>query len=134
MSRIMRIHKWRFWFGVIIICIIVFDVFSFFIFGFGLSGSLASRWNMVTIEDTESVDSSFPSNGIKFSIVSDVLIFANSLIVSSRLFFDDDSIFLLGSMAKASLTSVESLLLDDLGHAGVTIEALGGSKGASKHK
>ena len=82
-SGIVRIDERRVLYGFIVILIIVFNFFSIFIFGFGGGGRLTSGWDVITVEDTESVDSSFPSNGIKFSIVSDVLIFANSLIVSS---------------------------------------------------
>ena len=83
-SGIVRIDERRVLFAVIVVLIFVFVIFSIFIFGFGGGGRLTSGWDVITVEDTESVDSSFPPYGVKFSIISNILIFANSLVISAR--------------------------------------------------
>jgi len=67
--------------------------------------------NMVTLKDTESIDSSAVLDGDGLATLINVTILANSLSASSSLLSEHYSILLSISRSKSSITSIESLLL-----------------------
>ena len=76
---------------------------------------LSSRWNVGAIQDPETIQSSRVLDSIGFSILSDVGVLTNTVSSSIRLFPEDDLILSGKSGSGAAISSIEPLLLQDLG-------------------
>ena len=145
MGRIKWVDKWGFGYGFIIVFVIIFFGLFFILNG---GRSLASRRNVVAVQDSESVDASLVPDGVRFTVITNVRVFSDSLVVTPvsrknslktnmmpmmskmnlrRFLLDDNTVLLLSGVTKSTVSDVESLLLKNFGHAWITIE-LGCSK------
>jgi len=133
MRRIVGVDKRRVRLGVIIIFIIILLDLSSSIHILVLSRGLSSARDMVTSDDSESVDSSGVLDSVGLAIIPDVTVLSDPLIVPPALLPVHHPILLGESRSKLSSSSIESLLLQDPGIAGISLELRSRESGACKH-
>merc|ERR1719278_992686 len=126
MAGIVGVDEGRLKRGVVIVFIFVLLRLSSLLSNLGLGRCLASTWNVVTVQDSESIDTSavLDHNGI--SILVNVAVLANPLVVARGFLLESDSVLLGVGRTELAVSHVDPLLLQDSGQAGVAIE-LGGS-------
>jgi len=88
--------------------------------------SVGSGGNMRSVKDSESVLAGGVLHGVGLTVIADVAVLTDTLTSGSGLLSEDDSIFLGKGRAEPSVSSVETLLLQDLGVLGVN-KLTGGS-------
>jgi len=79
----------------------------------------------------ESIDTSGVLDGDGFSILINVTVLANPLVVAGGLFLEGDTILLSEGRAKLSISHVEPLLLQNPGQAWISSKSLGSSQGGA---
>merc|ERR1712088_584321 len=129
MAGIVGVDEGRLLWCVVIIFILVLLRLSALLSNLGLGRSLASTWNVGTVQNSESIDTSavLDHNGI--SILVNVAVLANPLVISRGFLLESDSVLLGVGGPELAVSHVEPLLLQDPGQAGVAIELRGSLAG-----
>merc|ERR1712055_446495 len=128
----MGVDKRRARLGVIIIFIIILLDLSSSVHVLVLSRGLSPARNMVTSNDSESVDPSGVLDSVGLAIIPNVTVLSDPLIIPPALLPVDHSVLLCESRSKLSSSSIESLLLQDPGIAGISLELRSSECGACK--
>jgi len=89
--------------------------------------SVGTSWDVGSLQDLESVLAGRISDGDGLAFLINVAVLTNSLTVSGGLLSEHGSILLSKSCSVSSITSVESLLLQNLGILGINKLLAGGS-------